>query len=217
MQFNKGAVNTPLDFLYFAEPTFKAMVTKGLPPGDPLFASAPTQNVTTPVMFTPIMTPPLASTAANLSPAVPEPSDYMRPPSHIQISLPRPVPLTTSITATIPGHLPLQLPPHIVIPENASLVQDVTNCTKNFLTNHHEIIDLNKRFMLPCGHAEANWSQLLTYYHCSCGAHYYYSFCLNEIVSTSSYWHCPDCNKCVSGNVCAHCNRQSDVADCTVQ
>ncbi len=115
------------------------------------------------------------------------------------------------------GTLPPLLPARVPVPSNDHKPRDFTSCSKNFLANNHDSIDLSKTFVLPCPHATPTLRQLLSDYRCVCGNIYFYSFCSNGVFTSTTCWHCPQCNKCVSGQRCATCNRQADASDCSVQ
>ena len=54
--------------------------------------------------------------------------------------------------------------------------------------------DFHKKMLLPCGCEQASLQALSESYQCSkCGIKYLYSFCLNEVVTEESTWHCEFC------------------------
>lgn len=72
----------------------------------------------------------------------------------------------------------------------------ISRCT-NYNIEHFNKLDksdLDQKFFLPCGCEQASLFALSESYQCSkCQIKYIYSFCLNEVVTEESTWHCEYC------------------------
>ena len=79
--------------------------------------------------------------------------------------------------------------------ENPSL----SKCALKHIAKYKDLSDgmLDKHFQLPCGCEEAPLKLLLNSYACiQCNTKYIYSFCLDEVVTEESTWHCEFCGSC---------------------
>lgn len=68
---------------------------------------------------------------------------------------------------------------------------------------------LDKQYDLPCRCASIPLKDLLQNYTCQrCNEPYYYSFCFDGVMDTSSIWHCSVCGTCSDDGVwhCKRCN-----------
>ena len=84
-------------------------------------------------------------------------------------------------------------------PESTIQEQPLSRCARKNLEKYNAFSEkmLEKTFMLPCGCEEATMISLLNSHPCSiCKTKYIYSFCLDEVVSEESTWHCEVCGSC---------------------
>lgn len=82
-----------------------------------------------------------------------------------------------------------------VAPQNRPL----SRCAQKNLEKYRAFSEkvLDKKLMLPCGCEQAVLADLLNSYPCSkCGTKYIFSFCLDEVVTEESTWHCEVCGSC---------------------
>lgn len=72
--------------------------------------------------------------------------------------------------------------------------------------------ELKTEHELPCECESVALEDLLSVYHCEeCDEPYYYSFCLNQVVEESGFWHCNQCKTCRESTEW-HCEK---CGDCT--
>lgn len=75
----------------------------------------------------------------------------------------------------------------------------LSNCAKKNKKKYHSLseVDLNAQMRLPCGCEYVHKRDLVGSYACTqCNTKYIYSFCLDEVVTEESTWHCEFCGSC---------------------
>ena len=75
----------------------------------------------------------------------------------------------------------------------------LSKCAKENLDKFNDLSEviLDKNFQLPCGCEETTLKSLINSYTCThCNTKYLYSFCLDEVVTEESTWHCEFCGSC---------------------
>jgi len=90
--------------------------------------------------------------------------------------------------------------------------EELTNCALQNISKWHKLTpkQLNKKYKLPCGCAEASLKDLLYEYECpECNEYYFYSFCWNEVEQSGNTWHCKICKGCRDWREwhCPNCNK----------
>lgn len=90
-------------------------------------------------------------------------------------------------------------PDSLVTTHEPEDVHPLSNCAKNNLKKYNDLskLTLEKVVTLPCECEQTTLKSLLNSYECTaCKTKYLYSFCLDEVVSEESTWHCEICGSC---------------------